>query len=165
MLTYGTDIDDAINAVADKIDELHIAKYKHVPARFFAIKLLEHDKAVQRITEFTPVHEEVELQIEHLRTKHAIEADTFMADCRYAMLAGACRNTISMTQEKRREISDKIDMIMTNKFLGLPLFLLIIYLTFYFTFTCAEPFMGYIESFFNFMSDTIKSIWSPNFMP
>ena len=165
MLTYGTDIDDAINAVAEKIDELHVEKYKHVPARFFAIKLLEHDKAVQRITEFAPVHEEVELQIEHLRTKHAIEADTFMADCRYAMLAGACRNTISMTQEKRREISDKIDMIMTNKFLGLPLFLLIIYLTFYFTFTCAEPFMGYIESFFGFMSDTIKSVWSPDFMP
>ncbi len=165
MLSYGADIDDAIKCVADKIDELNIEKYQHVPSRFFAIKLLEHDKAVQSLNEFAPVYAEVEEQIEHLRTKHAIEADTFMADCRYAMLAGACRNTISMTQEKRREISDKIDMVMTNKFLGLPLFLAIIYVTFWFTFTCAEPFMGYIESFFGWLSELIKSVWNPEFMP
>ena len=34
---------------------------------------------------------------------------------------------------------------MTNKYIGLPLFFLIIYLTFWFTFTCADPLMGYIE--------------------
>ena len=165
MMTYGTDIDDAINEVARKIDSLNVAKYAHVPSRFFAIKLLEHDRAVRKISEFKSVYAEVENQIDHLLKKHAIDAETFMADCRYAMLAGACRNTISMTQEKRREISDKIDSVMTNKFLGLPLFLLIIYLTFWFTFTCAEPFMGGIESFFGFMSDAIKSVWAPNFMP
>ena len=165
MLSYGADIDDAINEVAKKIDALAISDYAHVPSRFFAIKLLEHDKAVHQLGIFSSVYDEVELQIEHLRKKHAIEADTFMADCRYAMLAGACRNTISMTQEKRREISDKIDMIMTNKFLGLPLFFLIIYLTFWFTFNCAEPFMNGIESFFGWLSDSIKSIWTPQFMP
>ncbi|MBR1965578.1 MAG: ferrous iron transport protein B, partial [Lentisphaeria bacterium] len=165
MLSYGADIDDAIKNVAGKIDSLNIEKYKHVPSRFFAIKLLEHDKAMQKLTEFAPVYDEVEEQIEHLRKKHAIEADTFMADCRYAMLAGACRNTISMTQEKRREISDKIDLVMTNKFLGLPLFLLIIYLTFLLTFNCAEPFMAYIEAFFGWLSDFIKSLWSPDFLP
>ena len=165
MLSYGADIDDAINTVAEKIDKLQIKKYSHVPSRFFAIKLLEHDKAMQKLTEFSPVYDEVEAQIQHLRKKHAIEADTFMADCRYAMLAGACRHTISMTMEKRREISDKIDMVMTNKFLGLPLFLLIIYLTFWFTFNCAEPFMGYIEALFGWLSNTIKSIWSPEFLP
>ena len=165
MLTYGADIDDAINEVASKIDSLNVEKYAHVPSRFFAIKLLEHDKAVQKISEFTPVYDEVENQISHLLKKHAIEADTFMADCRYAMLAGACRNTISMTQEKRREISDKIDLVMTNKFLGLPLFLLIIYITFWFTFSCASPFMEYIEQFFGWMSDTIKSFWNPEIMP
>lgn len=165
MLTYGTDIDDAIKNVSDRIDALNIEKYRHVPSRFFAIKLLEHDKAMKKLVEFTPVYDEVEIQIEHLHKKHAIEADTFMADCRYAMLAGACRNTISMTQEKRREISDKIDMVMTNKFLGLPLFLLIIYLTFLLTFNCAAPFMEYIELFFGWLSNFIKSIWSPDFLP
>lgn len=165
MLTYGEDIDDAIKAVADRIDALNVEKYKHIPARFFAIKLLEHDTAAMRIPEFKAAHDEVEAQIKHLWDKHAIEADTFMADRRYAMLAGACRDAISMTQEKRREISDKIDAVMTNKFLGLPLFLLIIYATFWFTFTLADPFMGYIEDFFAWLGDTVKAVWSEDALP
>ncbi len=165
MLSYGGDIDDAINAVAEKIEALKVAKYAHIPARFFAIKLLEHDNCVRRIKDFAPVYEEVEAQIRHLWDKHAIEADTFMADCRYAMLAGACRETITMTRERRREISDKIDMVMTNRWLGLPLFLFIMYITFYFTFTCAEPFMGYIEEFFEILCSSVQSVWPETFLP
>ena len=148
MLSYGADFDDAINAVADKIDALKLEEFSHIPARFFAIKLLEKDSSAMKIGALKPVWKEVDAQILHLKNKHAIEADTFMADRRYAMLAGACRDTISFSQEKRREISDKIDKVITNKFLGFPLFLAIMYATFYFTFICADPLMGYIENFF-----------------
>ena len=165
MLTYGKDIDDAIEIVAAEIDKLAIERFSHIPARFFAIKLLEHDTAVMSIEDFKPVFKIVEGEILHLRKKHAIDADTFMADRRYAMLSGACRNTISMTGERRREISDKIDMVMTNKFLGLPIFFLIIYATFCFTFICAEPFMGYIEDLFSFLSTTLKDIWPETSCP
>jgi ferrous iron transport protein B len=165
MLSYGADIDDAIMAVSEKIDSVSCSRYEHVPSRFFAVKLLEHDNCVMGIPEFLPVHDEVEAQISHLWDKHAIHADTFMADCRYAMLAGACRDAISMTQEKRREISDKIDMVVTNKFFGLPLFLLIIYATFWFTFTCAEPLMGGIEAFFGWLAEFVKGLWDPDKLP
>ena len=157
MLTYGADVDDAIKAVADKIDELKIEKYQHIPSRFFAIKLLEHDTCVWRLDEFQSVHNEVEAQIRHLLDQHAIEADTFMADRRYAMLSGACRDTITITQERRREISDKIDAVLTNKFLGFPIFLAIMYATFWFTFTVAEPPMEWIENFFGWLGKFIGS--------
>ena len=157
MLTYGADVDDAIKAVADKIDELKIEKYQHIPSRFFAIKLLEHDTCVWRLDEFQSVHNEVEAQIRHLLDQHAIEADTFMADRRYAMLSGACRDTITITQERRREISDKIDAVLTNKFLGFPIFLAIMYATFWFTFTVAEPPMEWIENFFGWLGEFIGS--------
>lgn len=165
MLSYGADIDDAINAVSAKIDALGIEKYKHIPSRFFAIKLLEHDSCVQRLDALKPVHGEVDRQIRHLRSKHAIDTDTFMADRRYAMLAGACRDAISMTGERRREISDRIDVVMTNKYFGLPLFFLIIYITFWFTFTLADPLMGYIENGFAALSDLIKSGWPETALP
>ena len=166
MLTYGADIDDAINAVAAKIDALNVVRYAHVPSRFFAIKLLEHDTAAMRIEDFKPVMTEVEAQIAHLWDKHAIDADTFMADRRYAMLAGACRDAISMTHERRREISDKIDAVMTNKYLGLPLFFVIIYLTFWFTFTLADPLMGIIEDdIFGNLNDAVKAAWNPETLP
>ena len=165
MLSYGADIDDAIDEVAKKIDSLEVAKYAHIPSRFFAIKLLEHDTAAMRLAEFKPAQETVEEQIRHLWQKHAIEADTFMADRRYAMLAGACRDSITMTQERRREISDKIDMVMTNKYLGLPLFFLIIYVTFLFTFSCAKPLMAYMEEFFGWLNQFVKGIWPETSLP
>ena len=165
MLSYGADIDDAINAVSEKIDALELDICKTIPSRFYAIKLLEHDSSAMKIKVLEPVQEEVEVQIKHLLDKHAIKAETFMADCRYAMLAGACRDTISKTGEKRREISDKIDMVMTNKFLGFPLFLLIMYVTFWFTFTCADPLMGYIEEFFGWFGELIKGAWAEDSLP
>ncbi len=165
MLTYGQDIDDAINAVAEKIDLLQLKKYEHIPSRFFAIKLLERDSCVMNLKEFTTVKDEVEKEIKHLWSKHAINADTFMADRRYAMLAGACRDTITFTHEKRREISDKIDIVLTNRYLGLPVFLVIMYFTFWFTFTLADPLMGYIEAFFGFLSGSIEDLWAPDKLP
>ncbi len=165
MLSYGKDIDDAIDAVVKKIDELGRTGYNHIPSRFFAIKMLENDLSATSLPEFKPVHEEVETQIRHLLEKHAIEPETFMADRRYAMLAGACQDSITMTQEYRREISDRIDAVVTNRYLGLPLFLLIIYLTFYFTFTCAEPFMGWIENGFALLADAVKGAWPETTLP
>ncbi len=163
MLTYGADVDDAIQTVADGIDALNIEKYQHIPARFFAIKLLEHDTCVWRLNEFQRVHNEVEVQIKHLLDQHAIEADTFMADRRYAMLSGACRDTITITQERRREISDKIDAVLTDKFLGFPIFLAIMYATFWFTFTVAEPPMEWIENFFGWLGAFVGGILPEGF--
>ena len=166
MLSYGTDIDDSIEAIAKKIDELKIERYSHIPSRFFAIKLLESDSCTMKIPELKSVMDEVSEQIKHLSEIHAIDdTTTFMADCRYAMLSGACRDAVMMTGERRREISDKIDAVMTNRFFGLPIFFVAMYITFWFTFTCADPVMGWIEEFFNWLSETIKSIWSEDSMP
>lgn len=165
QLKYGPDVDDAISAIAQKIDALSLPGFHHIPPRFFAIKLLEHDSCVWKLREFEPVHEEVEKQIRHLYAQHAIQADTFMADRRYAMLAGACREAISITRERRQEISDRIDSVMTNKFVGLPLFFLIMYVVFWFTFTCADPLMGYIEDGFALLGGAIGSVWPENIAP
>ena len=78
---------------------------------------------------------------------------------------GPCREAISATSERRREISDRIDVVMTNKYIGLPLFFLIIYLTFWFTFTCADPLMGYIEEGFAMLSGAVKDIWPESAFP
>ena len=165
MLSYGADIDDSIEAIAKEIDALGIEKYSHIPSRFFAIKLLESDSCTMKIAEFQPVWSEVKAQIKHLSDIHAIEADTFMADKRYAMISGACRETVAVSGEKRREISDKIDMIVTNKIIGLPLFFAIMYITFWFTFTCADPVMGWIEEFFGWCADLVNENWNEQTLP
>ncbi|MBQ6533946.1 MAG: ferrous iron transport protein B, partial [Opitutales bacterium] len=166
MLSYGADIDDSIAAVAEKIDALKIERFAHIPSRFFAIKLLESDSCTMKIPELKSVWGEVAAQIKHLSEIHAIDdASTFMADCRYAMLSGACRDAVKISDGRRREISDKIDAVMTNKFFGLPIFFAVMYATFWFTFTCADPFMGWIEDFFAALSGAVESAWGEETLP
>ncbi len=166
MLSYGSDIDDSISEIASRIDALNVKRYAHIPSRFFAVKLLESDSCTMKIPEFKPVWKDVVAQIKHLSDIHAIdEAHTFMADRRYAMISGAFRDSMSMTGEKRRQISDKIDSVVTNKVFGLPFFLLVMYATFWFTFTCADPIMGWIEAGFGALSEGIKSVWSAESFP
>lgn len=165
MLGYGADVDDAIAVTAAALAEQQPARYRHIPARFFAIKLLEHDRSVMSQTEFAPLLPLVAEQIAHLRQRHAIEPETFMADRRYAMLAGACRDAVRISRERRREISDRIDVVMTNRLVGLPLFFLIMYATFWLTFTCAAPPMEWIESGFGMLADGVLAVWPAATLP
>ncbi|MFA6931060.1 MAG: ferrous iron transport protein B [Lentisphaeria bacterium] len=144
-LCYRQDVDAAIQAISEKIAKHPPEAYAHIPPRFFAIKLLEKDVSAMQMSalqEFLPAVEE---HIRLLDNKHAMMAETLMADCRYALISGACRHCIAASRERRWEISDRIDSVMTNKILGLPIFLLVMYLTFWLTFRCAEPLMGAIE--------------------
>lgn len=164
--SYGKDLDESIEAIAGKIKALNIERFTHIPPRFFAIKLLESDTCTMKIPELQPVWKEVSRQIKHLSAIHAIDdTPTFMADKRYAIIAGACRGAISFPAQKRRDISDAIDTVVTNKFLGLPIFFAIMYATFWFTFACADPVMGWIEEAFAALGDGIKSAWGSGTLP
>ena len=59
-----------------------------------------------------------DLQRGHLEEKHAIESETFMADCRYGIISGLCRTTVRSTPGKRQQLSDRIDKVVTSKFIG-----------------------------------------------
>jgi len=164
-LTYGADVDDAIHELEEWIEPAMTDRVRHIPARFFAIKLLEKDTCVMRMPEFQGLDAIIDAQITHLYARHAITAETFMADCRYAMISGACRDAISFTQERRREISDKIDAVVTNQWVGLPLFFAVMYLMFWFTFTCAAPMTDGIDWLFGWIQGLIERFWSPDVQP
>ncbi|MDR0867778.1 MAG: ferrous iron transport protein B [Planctomycetota bacterium] len=163
-LNYGEDVNDAIAKISVPIAEIHVTKFAHIPPRFFAIKLLEHDATVLKMPEFAPAHPLVAEQIQHLSGAHAIDADTFVADRRYALISGICRQAVTFNEEHRREVSDQIDAVVTNRWLGLPLFLLAIYLVFWVTFTGGAPLMELIEDGFGWLQDFIKAEWTSDSM-
>ncbi len=164
-LPYGSDIEDSIKALSDKIDNLGLEETKLIPSRFFAIKLLEKDSATLKIPAFDTMHSEANAEIEHLLSIHAIESEIFIPDARYAMLSAVCKAGITFTNSKRAQISDKIDSVLINRVLGLPIFLAIMYLVFKFTFECADPLMGYVEDFFAILTEAISGAWSAESMP
>ncbi|MDD3703881.1 MAG: ferrous iron transport protein B [Victivallaceae bacterium] len=164
-LKYGESADSAIADLSEKIDKLGLALTKRLPPRYFAIKMLENDETICSISELESLRTEILPIQERLTQRHGISAETFMADRRYGFISGVCREAIHISNERRRQFSDNIDKVMTNRWLGIPVFLIIMYLVFQFTFIVAEPMMGWIETFFGLVSWSIEEVWPTDTMP
>ena len=164
-LSYCKAVDASIQIISELIAARPPKAYPHIPARFFAIKLLEKDVSATEMPELQEFLPAVEEQIQLLDSRHMMMADTLMADCRYALISGACRHCITASRERRWEISDRIDSVVANKLLGLPIFLLIMYVTFWLTFRCAEPLMGAIEFAIARLSSFLSNLWPSDCLP
>jgi len=158
-LRYGTHLDQAIQELTARIESLNPPFSSRIPARYFAIKLLEGDDGVCRMKPFAPLMEETVTLREKLAIRLGAEIETLLPDSRYGMISGACREAVRITNERRRQISDDIDRFITNRYLGLPIFLGVMFLIFFLTFFCSQPLVNFLEWFFGALADVINRFW------
>jgi len=83
---------------------------------------------------------------------------TIVAEKRYGFISGVSTQCLKATIEKKHEISDKIDMVLTNRLVGIPIFLILLYIVFWLTFTIGSYPMDWIDAFFGFLSEKVGSI-------
>ncbi len=157
QLSYGEPTDRAIAEIAALVGKN--PPPGRIPARYYAIKLLEGDSTTAGLPGMTDILPAAEAWRKQIATWHGIQHDAFMADRRYGVIAGACREAITLDNERRRQLSDKIDRFVANRFLGLPIFLGVMYLVFMFTFRGAEPMMAGLEFFFEKLAQAINMAW------
>ena len=88
--------------------------------------------------------------INHLINILGDELEAIIAERRYGFISGLLKEVVSRrsTLEERLTISDKIDQVVTNRFLGLPLLLLAMWAVFQFTFKLGDPLIGWMEAAF-----------------
>ena len=117
--------------VESVIDEV-AAKLTSVPAeqkRFFAIKLLEKDDKIQ--TQMTNVPD-VSAQIKELEDKFDDDTESIITNERYVYISSIIGQCVTKKQTKEKlTTSDKIDRIVTNRWLALPIFALVMYIVYY----------------------------------
>lgn len=155
---YGPDID----AELDKLECLLRATERPLPEgepRWLALKLLENDHDVVRRVEEPEILAEAERSTHHLRTMLGDNPEIVVADRRYGFISGACQETVRSTVEMRHNVSDKVDAVLAHRLLGLPIFLLLMYVVFQLTFTLGEPPMGWIETAFGWMGNVVNGFW------
>ena len=156
---YGDEIEQELalitNIVAEKEPKL-AGKYG---ARWLAIKLLEQDDELTSRVQNCDVLAAVIASIAHLKDIFGDIPEAVMADRRYGFISGACQETIRTTVELRHGYSDMIDAIMTNRILGLPIFLVLMYLVFFLTFKIGSYPMGWLEWLFEWSGRAIAGCW------
>ncbi len=158
-VSYGEEIEHELAIIetllVDKEQQL-VEKYG---LRWLAVKLLECDTDVTAKVRSREVLEAVTASTGHLKDIFGDEPEIVMADRRYGFISGACQETIKTTVESRHSTSDMIDAVVTNRILGIPIFLILMYLVFFSTFKIGKYPMGWLEQFFAWAGTTIAGFW------
>ncbi|ABS28283.1 ferrous iron transport protein B [Anaeromyxobacter sp. Fw109-5] len=147
-LSYGPDLDGAAAAVARALAERHPALAERFPARWLALKLIEGDA---RVLEETGLDRPalVTAPLEHLVTAHGDDVEAILAEARYGLAAGLTREVLEKPRLQRTELTERIDRIVLNRFLGIPIFLAAMWLVFKLTFDLSAPFGDWIDAMAN----------------
>ena len=154
-LTYGFELDDHINQVKSLFPNLKVGS---APDSWVAVKLLEGDDEVLDLAEESSDKNNLRKLTEirkHLEGIFDGNLDDAFIDARYGEIESLMKQAVKRPTGEKESITDKIDRIVTNKFLGLPIFLLIIFLIFYLTYTVGAPFQDLIDEGWTILSGYI----------
>ena len=161
---YGYEIEEELEKIESLLAASDDTFHEKYPIRWIALKLLEADTEVSGWVIDLAVRKQVEISREHLNEIFGDRADILIADRRYGFISGACQETIKDTVQIRHDVSDKIDAFLTNRYAGLPIFAVLMYLVFYLTFKVGQYPMDGLEHLFGWLSAQIYHFWPADSM-
>jgi ferrous iron transport protein B len=132
--------------------------------RWTAIKLLENDKIVwRRMRQKAGPHCQEILDLAHklrqdLSQRFNDDLEIVMTEERYGFIAGIIKEVLTASRIRRADISRTIDLVLTNRFLGFPIFIFFIWAMFQMTFTLGAYPMGWIEHGVSLFSSTAAGL-------
>ena len=132
---FQSDVEAVITEVEGKLGNAVPEEQK----RFFAIKLLERDDKIKAQMTSAP---DVTAEINELENKMDDDTESIITNERYVYISSIIKScyTKNKTGEKLT-ISDKIDRVVTNRFLALPIFAVVMYIVYYVSITTVGGFL------------------------
>lgn len=148
-LNYGRDIDGAAQEVEKEIKKTvpHLAD--RYPSRWLAFKLMEGDRHVLQEINVGGNQAFIGDAVQHLKKAHGEDIEALMADARYGQAAGLTQEVLKKPETSRVELTEKIDRVVLNRFLGIPIFLATMWLVFKLMFDLSKPFADWIAVMIN----------------
>lgn len=144
VLPYGTDVEEAI-AVFSKWIAFVPAKQK----RWFSVQFLSGNEAIQPYLMQHGILDEALAIREALAKKLSVPLSQYFHTVREAFIEDLCLQSVEYTKQHNMPLSDKLDRIFTHPWLGIPLFLCVMYLIFQVTFTwIGVPLSDMLDGFF-----------------
>lgn len=156
-----------IEPLLDRLGELiagDTLDYEDYPVRWTAIKLLENDQVViDRLGEIygnrmKPVFDLAERSRQRIEDMFQDDPEIVLSDCRYGFIAGIVKEAVLVSARKRADISRNIDLVLTNRFLGFPIFIFFIWAMFQLTFSLGAYPMEWLDTGVGLLSGALQSV-------
>jgi ferrous iron transport protein B len=164
---YSKDIEDSISKI-ERFIENHAADSIPYNIRWTSIKLLENDKIVkERVLEKTgkigeDILREIDNQRNFLVNRFDDDPEIIMTDERYGFIAGIIMEALTTSTKQRVDISRNVDLVLTNRFVGFPIFIFFIWAMFQLTFSLGAYPMDWISSGINLFSTLLAHMLPDN---
>jgi ferrous iron transport protein B len=162
-ISYGPDLDPVLDEMEAIVEAAGIMTGK-VPPRWVGIKYLEGDPGIMRRGREASPEAAVKLEAmtakvsAHLRKTLNTSPDAILADYRYGYIAGITRQVVrypAIDQERIR-LSDRMDQVLTHQLAGPLVMALVIYILYTLTFAVGKVPMGWVQSAFSWLGESIK---------
>jgi ferrous iron transport protein B len=156
MPHYGDEIESRLGPLTDAIasDEAFAERY---PARWLAIKLLENDSnAGEKLAAHArgaEIAARAKADREWLGKHFGRDAEIIVTEQRYGYIRGAIREAVKQVPVSRVPLTERIDRVLMNRILGLPIFFLIIWGIFKLTFALGEYPAALLDRLFTLLAE------------
>ena len=160
-INHGHEIEHGIRDIQEHLKNYPDLRQKY-STRYLAIKLLESDKDVERLVQ--PLGDSAEIfqhrdtAAQRVKEETHNDCETAIMDAKYGFIHGALEESGYTTGDKKDtyQTTHLIDKILTNKYLGFPIFFLILLLMFTTTFVIGQYPMDWIDAGVAWLGDFIS---------
>ena len=161
QVNYGKNVEEAAAIIRSEIEQHQLLNEKYYP-RFAALKLIEGDKIFIKNIASHPDAQHIVDQANEQRAKLEKEydnvAETILADARYGFIRGALKETFVPNSQPDYGKGYKIDKILTHRWLGIPIFVLFMWIMFQATFTLGQYPMDWIDAGVGWLGDWLSEL-------
>ena len=167
-INHGAELEKSIDRIKLLLQKDNALRDKY-STRYLAIKYLENDKDIEKVIDTLPNRDEIiAARVEEERRIQDLlhnNSESAIVDAKYAFIQGALAETYEphLDTTPHKTVTDKIDAIVTNKWMAFPIFIAILYLIFQTTFTVGDYPMQWIDwlvgKFGEFVSTFMTDGW------
>lgn len=142
-VAYDSVLEKAVDRISIQVKTL--AETKDVDPRWLTLRLLEDDDYAKELCGSEIPADLLKEEISKVERHVGDEMDIILADGRYGFIHGLARDVVHKTSEVRRTVSDRIDKVVLNRMLGIPIFLAVMYGVFVTTINAGGPFIDFFD--------------------
>lgn len=145
---YPDEVESLIDRILVSINEDNNKDLLLFDKKWQALKILEGEKALFDSKLLNDIISKFDNDIKSIEKTLGEEMDIIIADSRYGLIHSICRRCVDKTDMIRKDVTDVIDTIVLNKYLGIPIFFVLMYFTFWITINLGGCFIDFFDTLF-----------------